>query len=171
MKKRNAFVATLFLALATTGVTAFASLSTTQENVSPESRVKESLPINNPFVEDQLISPLVIDTSNPIGDKVSGGATVQKYFTVNAGFGHIKIFMKNYSSKPVTVSLTHNYTKRIYFSRVMEGNSFLTWKDFEEGYEQGMIGGDYTLQWSGGGYNVNGEFYGKTGSAISDVRD
>ncbi|WP_315372777.1 hypothetical protein [Paenibacillus xylanexedens] len=171
MKKKNVFIATLSLALATTGVTAFASPSTTQENVSPESRVTEILPINNPFVEDQLISPMVIDTSNPIGDKVSGGAVVPKYFSVNAGYGHIKLLLKNYSSKPVTVSLTHNYSKRVYFSRVIDGNGSLTWKNFEEGYEQGMIGGDYTLQWSGGGNNVNGEFFGKTGSSISDVRD
>lgn len=166
MKKRNTFFVTLSLAMATTAITAFASPSTTQENVTPESNVS---PISNPFVEDQWISPLVIDTSNPIGDTVKGGAVVPKTFTINAGYGHIKLFMKNYSSSSVTVSLTHTSSGLVYFSRVIPGYGSLTWKNFEEGYEQGMRGGAYTLQWSGGGSNVNGEFFGKTGSSISDV--
>ncbi|MDT3425985.1 hypothetical protein J2Z22_001505 [Paenibacillus forsythiae] len=168
MKKKSAFIATLSLAMVTIGMTASASPSTTQENAVAESSVIES-PISNPFIEDHLISPSVIDISNPIGDTVTGGAVVQKYFTVNAGYGHIKLLMKNYSSQSVTVSLTHNYTGIVYFSRVISGKGSLTWKNFEEGYEQGMRGGGYTLQWSGGGSNVNGEFFGKTGSSISDV--
>ncbi|OKP87029.1 hypothetical protein A3844_11060 [Paenibacillus helianthi] len=166
MKKRSAFFATLSLAMITTAITAFASPSTTQENVTPESNVS---PISNPFVEGQLISPFVIDTSNPIGGTVTGGAVVPKTFTINGGFGHIKLLMKNYSSSSVTVSLTHKNSGWVYFSEVISGNGSITWKNFEHGYEQGMRGGDYTLQWSGGGSNVNGEFFGKTGSSISDV--
>ncbi|WP_052410104.1 hypothetical protein [Paenibacillus durus] len=168
MKKKSAFFATLSLAMATTAMTAFASPSTTQENVIPESSAIES-PISNPFIEGHLITPSVIDTSNPIGDTVTGGSVVPKYFTINAGYGHIKLLMKNYSNQSVTVSLTHNSTRMVYFSRVIAGSGSLTWKNFEEGFEQGMRAGDYTLQWSGGGSNVNGEFFGKTGSSISDV--
>ncbi|WP_440114359.1 hypothetical protein [Paenibacillus sp. QZ-Y1] len=168
MKKKSAFFATLSLAMATTAMTACAPPSTTQENVIPESSVIAS-PISNPFIEDHLISPLVIDTDNPIGDTATGGAVVQKSFTVNAGYGHLKLLMKNYSTQSVTVSLTHKYTGLLYFSREIPGKESLTWKNLENGYEQGIRGGDYMLQWSGGGSNVNGQFFGKTGSAITAV--
>ncbi|WP_339322121.1 pilus assembly protein [Paenibacillus sp. FSL W8-0194] len=174
MKKKSAFFATLSLAMATTAITAFASPSTTQEEVTPETSVVESQtpsPINNPFVEDHLISPMVIDTSNPIGDTVSGGAIVKKSFKINSGYGHIKLLMKNYSSKPVMVTLTHNATGLVYFVREIKANDQITWKNFEEGFGQGMRSGEYTLQWSGAGTPVNGEFFGKTGSSISDVRN
>jgi hypothetical protein len=168
MKKKVIVVGALTLALATTGAVALASPSTTQENVIPESSVLES-PISNPFIEDQLISPFVIDTSNPIGGTVQGDAVVTKFFKINGGYGHIKLLIKNYSSKVVKVSLTHTDTGLVYFSRDVYPNEPLTWKNFEEGFEHGMRGGEYTLQWSGGGLPVNGEFFGKTGSSISDV--
>ncbi|WP_433945530.1 hypothetical protein [Paenibacillus sp. SN-8-1] len=165
MKKKWALIAILSLAPA---ITAFASSRSTQGKVTPDSSVTETR-TSNPFIDNRLISPQVMDTSNPIGSAVKGGAVVQKTFTVNAGFGHLKLLMKNYSRQAVTVSLTHVNSGLVYFSRKIEGNGSLTWRNFEEGYDQGMRGGDYILQWNGGNYSVNGEFFGKTGSKISDV--
>lgn len=172
MKKKSIFLATLCLAMATTGVTAFASSTDTlKERVVPGSNL-----IPNPFVEDQLISPMVVDINNPIGEVVKPPsndqkATVQKTFKVNTGYGHLKLLLKNYSNHTVTVSLTHNNSGRLYFSEDIVGKSSYTWRNTEHGFEQGMIAGEYTLQWSGGGNPVNGEYFGKTGSSASDIKN
>lgn len=168
MKRKSTFFAVLSLAMATTAMIAFASTSTTQEKGIPESSEIESH-ISNPYIEDDLVTPLTVDTNNPIGDSAKGGAVVQKYFSVNAGYGHFKIFIKNYSRKPVRVSLTHKSTGKLYFTREIPGNGAETWRSYENGYELGMRGGEYILQWSGSGYKVNGEYVGKTSSSISDV--
>ncbi|MDQ0173793.1 hypothetical protein [Paenibacillus tundrae] len=168
MKKIRGLWVTLALAMTITAIIVYASTSTNQEGVLARSNTPE-ISDNSPSTEDQLIAPMVIDTDNPIGDTVSGDAVVQKSFTVNAGYGHIKLSMNNHSSHSVFVSLTHNSTGKVYFSQEITGKDDFTWKSFEQGFEQGVRGGDYTLQWSAGGSKVNGDFSGVTGSSISDV--
>lgn len=168
MKRKRAFIATLSLAMATTAMIVFASTSTTPEKITPESSEIES-PNSNPHIEDHLKSTTSDDKPNPIGDTAKGGAVVQKFFTVNAGYGHLRLLIKNNSRHPVRVSLTHKSTDKLYFTREIDGSSSLTWTNFEEGFEQGMRSGEYILQWSGAGYKVNGEFTGKMGSSVSDV--
>ncbi|GGH68555.1 hypothetical protein GCM10008014_51110 [Paenibacillus silvae] len=75
--------------------------------------------------------------------------------------------MKNYGSQSVVASLTHKDTDKVYFSQKIPGKGMITWRNFEHGYEMGLRGGDYILQWSGGGSRVNGEFSGEMGSSIS----
>nr|WP_154959900.1 hypothetical protein [Paenibacillus xylanexedens] len=93
---------------------------------------------------------------------------MQKHFTIDKGYGHIELTMENYSSRAVSISLTHNYTGKVYFSREIPGMGALTWRNFEQGYEIGLRGGDYTLQWSGGGSEVNGKFNGRTSSSVAE---
>lgn len=168
MKKIRGLWVTLALAMTITAIIAYASTSTNQEGVLAKSKTIES-PNSSPFTEEKSIDSMVIGTKNPLGDTVSGDAVVQKSFTVNAGHGHIKLSMNNHSSHSVFVSLTHNSTGKVYFSQEIAGKENFTWKNFEQGFEQGVRGGDYTLQWSAGGSKVNGEFSGVTGSSISDV--
>ncbi|WP_145051998.1 hypothetical protein [Paenibacillus xylanexedens] len=167
MKKKRGLWVTLALAMTITVIIAYASTSTNEAGVLARSNTLED-PNSSPFTEEKSID-LAIDTDNPIGDTVSGDAVIQKSLTVNAGYGHIKISMNNYSSHSVFVSLTHNSTGKVYFSQEIAGKENFTWKNFEQGFEQGVRVGDYTLQWSGGGSKVNGEFSGVTGSSISDV--
>ncbi|MDR6726437.1 hypothetical protein J2W91_004948 [Paenibacillus amylolyticus] len=168
MKNKRSLWVTLALAMTITAIIAYASTNTNQEGVLARSNTLES-PNSSPVTEDQLIDPMVIDTDKPIGDTVSGDAVVQKSFTVNEGYGHIKLSMNNHSSHSVFVSLTHNNTGKVYFSQEISGKENFMWKSFEQGFEQGLRGGDYTLQWSGGGSQVNGDFSGVTGSSNSDV--
>lgn len=44
----------------------------------------------------------------------------------------------------------------------------LDWRNIDEDFTQGMLTGNYLLQWSGGGYNVDGEVWGAAGSDPSD---
>ncbi|WP_338541269.1 hypothetical protein [Paenibacillus tundrae] len=168
MEKKRGLWVTLALAMTITVIIAYASTSTNQSGVLARSNTLED-PNNSPSTEEKSIDSMAIGTDNPIGDTVSGDAVVQKSFTVNAGHGHIKLSMNNHSSHSVFVSLTHNNTGKVYFSQEIAGKENFTWKNFEQGFEQGVRGGDYTLQWSGGGSKVNGDFSGVTGSSISDV--
>ncbi|MBE7681232.1 hypothetical protein GUA98_12240 [Paenibacillus sp. P13VS] len=72
--------------------------------------------------------------------------------------------MKNNSSHEVNVSLTHLDTSNLYFARTIAAGEFLDWINFYEGFEQGMLNGGYVLQWSGGGFSVDGEVWGSAGS-------
>lgn len=74
----------------------------------------------------------------------------------------------NLSSRPVKVTLTHDHTGLVYFAKTIDGDSSADWINFNEGYPQGMRTGIYTLQWIGGGYNVNGQVIGKLGSSMND---
>ena len=91
-----------------------------------------------------------------------------QYFSVNAGYGHLKLFIKNYSTKPVTVTLTHIDSGLVYFTKSIPAGDSSNWINFNEGYSQGMRGGNYVLQWIGGSYNVNGETFGKLASSTTD---
>ena len=172
MKKKGAFIATISLALAITAVTACASPSTNQEKVfTPESSVVEYQLVDtsspNPSSEDGIISPLTFDkTWSDMAN--NGSAVVTNTFTVNEGYGHLKLLMENLGSNSVSVSLTHVDTGLVYFSRSIPANGSLEWINFNEGYSQGMRGGNYKLQWLGSNYTVNGQYFGKLGSAVTD---
>ncbi|MGO4531231.1 hypothetical protein AB4Z30_19315 [Paenibacillus sp. 2TAF8] len=162
MKKRSILFAALCIAVAMIGM---GIQKTKTENL--ETGVS-SYPAIRPVIADQTTSPSINHTRGSIGENVTGGAVVQKHFTIDKGYGHIELTMENYSSQAVSVSLTHNYTGKVYFSREIPGMGALTWRNFEQGYEMGLRGGDYTLQWSGGGSEVNGKFTGRTSSSVSD---
>ncbi|MBO2943085.1 pilus assembly protein [Paenibacillus sp. F411] len=159
MEKKVALSVILSLALATTAMTALASSSTHQESSDQPVEASDTK-------EDGGITPFNVDKT--WNAKAIGGANVPQYFSVNAGYGHLKLFMKNYSSNSVTVNLTHLDSTLVYFTKTIPAGGSLDWKDFDEGYPQGMRGGNYVLQWIGGSYNVNGETFGKLASSTSD---
>ncbi|MDR6723127.1 hypothetical protein J2W91_001579 [Paenibacillus amylolyticus] len=101
--------------------------------------------------------------------KAIGGASFSNAFNISAGHGHLKLIMKNNSIHPVKVTLTHlGNTDKIYFEKTIAAHDTLIWTNFEEGYPQGMRGGNYVLQWIGGEHAVNGEVSGKLASSIHD---
>ncbi|ANS75548.1 hypothetical protein AWM70_13855 [Paenibacillus yonginensis] len=165
MKKKGALFAILSLALATSVASA---ASSNQE--------KTSVPVSSPVVSqssnnsinstDGLFSPFIVDKSFDM--LANGAATVQNPFTINPGYGHIKFLIKNYSSASVNVTLTHTDSGLVYFSKTIPASSSLEWYNFKDGYPQGMRSGNYILQWSGGGTNVNGEVFGKLASSTTD---
>ncbi|WP_340018137.1 pilus assembly protein [Paenibacillus sp. FSL H3-0457] len=165
MKKKRLFFTIVALALTTATVTACDSTSPTHENMStPKSGVlsskSESATLSNSLSEQE---------SKPSHYIVSGGATVQQPFSVNPEFVHIKLLMKNNSSHEVNVSLTHLDTSKLYFARTIAPGESLNWINSKEGFTQGMSTGDYLLQWSGGGYRVEGEVWGSAGSDPDDT--
>lgn len=160
MKNKGAFFAILSLALATTSVIVWASTTTIQENKSiPESSI----------VASQSVSTTATNDGNkPWHYIASGGAIVQQTFVVKPDFGHIELLMRNNSSHEVNVSLTHLDTNKVYLARTILAGESIDWRNIDQGFTQGMLTGNYILQWSGGGYNVDGEVWGAAGSDPSD---
>ncbi|GAC40758.1 hypothetical protein [Paenibacillus popilliae] len=97
-----------------------------------------------------------------------GGANVTNPFKVNPNNGHLKLLLKNLSKYPVNVNLQHIDTNKVYFATTIDAKSSLTWKNWEEGFAQGMRTGNYYIQWSGGEHNVNGKVFGKLASETDD---
>jgi hypothetical protein len=165
LKKKRLFFTVVSLALTAATGTACDSTSSTQENMStPKSVVlssnSESTTHTNSLSERE---------SKPSHYIVSGGATVQQPFSVNPEFVHIKLLMKNNSSHEVNVSLTHLDTSKVYLARTIAPGESLNWINSKEGITQGMDTGGYLLQWSGGGYHVEGEVWGSAGSDPDDT--
>ncbi|MGN8229847.1 hypothetical protein [Paenibacillus polymyxa] len=96
-----------------------------------------------------------------INQRSSGGATVGESFDVPKGWGHVKLCMKNHSNHPVKVSLTHNGSNKLYIEAlVIAPHDTVIWKSTDEGITNGLRSGNYTLQWRGSDYKVNGETWG-----------
>ncbi|MDT3425348.1 hypothetical protein J2Z22_000864 [Paenibacillus forsythiae] len=169
MKKKGAFLTTLALA---TCVTVAATASTIQESTyTSESGVVASPSENTTSTKSldgkSIITPMLVDDT--WSDTANNGtANVQNFFNVNTGYSHLKLYMHNFSSHPVHVNLTHLESGKVYFSKDIPANDYLDWRNWLEGYPQGMRGGNYILQWSGGSYNVNGQYFGKTASSTTD---
>ncbi|MEC0236702.1 hypothetical protein P4H71_20495 [Paenibacillus kribbensis] len=118
---------------------------------------------------DHVVTPQVI--GNSFGSRVQGGATVQSSFEVPKGYGHVKLTLKNNSSYPVKVSLTHNDSGKVYIdgSTTISPRSSITWKSTNKGFTDGLRSGSYTLQFRGGNYDVDAEFDGVAGSRPGDL--
>ncbi|MEK4439051.1 pilus assembly protein [Paenibacillus sp. FSL K6-2862] len=160
MNIKGLFFAFLSLTLIIATVTACDSSSPAQENTSnPKSG---ELPSKS--ASTTLTNSLSEEENKPTHYIASGGATVQQPFSVDPEFVHIRLLMKNNSSHEVNVSLTHLDTNNLYFARTIAAGESLDWINFNEGFEQGMLNGGYVLQWSGGGYSVDGEVWGSAGS-------
>jgi len=164
VKRKGLFFAILSLSLTTATVTACDSTSPTQGNTStPKTGVLASQSAST-----TVTNSLSEEENKPSHYIASGGEPIQQPFAVNPRFGHIKLLMKNNSSHEVNVSLTHLDTSKVYFARTIAAGESLDWININEGFTQGMRTGDYLLQWSGGGYSVDGEVWGSAGSDPDD---
>ncbi|ANS76991.1 hypothetical protein AWM70_22370 [Paenibacillus yonginensis] len=115
-----------------------------------------------------VMPPLAVDkTWSDVAN--NGTGTVVHSFSINPNYGHLKLTIENLSGHPVTVNLEHTLTDRQYFSITIAAHSSYTWKNFEQGYPQGMRTGDYKLTWNGGGYAVNGTVGGKLASQTTEL--
>lgn len=145
-------------------VTACDSTSSNQENTTtPKSGI-----LSSKSTSTTLTNTLSEEEDKPSHYIASGGATVQQPFSINPEFVHIKLLMKNNSRHEVNVSLTHLETSKVYFAITIAAGESSDWININQGFTQGMRTGGYLLQWSGGGYNVNGEVW---GAAVSDPDD
>ncbi|MCP3773393.1 hypothetical protein NLX71_08705 [Paenibacillus sp. MZ04-78.2] len=120
-----------------------------------------------PSSKGGVITPMQVDKEwgSKIDDERS---TSVRGFKINDNYGHLKLYMVNNSSHSVSVTLEHTASSTVYFTKTISGNGSLEWKNWNEGYSQGMKSGEYTLTWSGGQNNAKGEYWGKAASQTSD---
>lgn len=163
MNKKGILYTSLSALILVAAVTASAWAQ--EKKSTSESSVVAS-PTSTNSNEGNEITPLTVDKTWE--DSVSEGSVKKNTFSINAGFGQLKLSLMNLSSRPVKVTLTHDHTGLVYFAKTIDGDSSADWINFNEGYPQGMRTGIYTLQWIGGGYNVNGQVIGKLGSSMND---
>ncbi|SCW83354.1 hypothetical protein SAMN04487970_106113 [Paenibacillus tianmuensis] len=114
-----------------------------------------------------VITPMEVDKE--WGSKLDDGrSTSVRSFRINDNYGHLKLRMVNYSQHSVTVTLEHTNSNFVYFSKTISGGGSLDWKNWDEGFSQGMASGSYVLTWSAGNNDVNGEYWGKAASQTKD---
>jgi hypothetical protein len=117
---------------------------------------------------DHVVTPQRV--GNTIDSDASGSATVGTSFEVPKGYGHVKLRMKNYSSYPVKVSLSHIESNKEYITGLkIPAHGEITWKSTDEGISDGLRSGSYTLQWRGGDYKVDGHVWGVAASSPGDL--
>ncbi|MGG1654509.1 hypothetical protein ACIFOE_08760 [Paenibacillus sp. NRS-1783] len=166
MKKKRAIFSVLSLSLAlATGLTTSAVHASGEESVTESNAVvtKSSEPTTNTIGN---ITPFEI--GNSFGTNISGSPTAESGFNVPAGYGHVKIYVKNLSSSPVKVTVRHESGVE-YFSKTVSKGSPLTWVSFNEGYSQGVRTGKYTITFSGGSSNVDVSYNGIATNSKGDI--
>ncbi|MFS8213157.1 hypothetical protein [Paenibacillus polymyxa] len=102
---------------------------------------------------------------------ITGGATASGSFDIPKGYGHVKLRIKNYSDHTVKVSLTHDGSNKEYISALaIAPHDTVIWRSTDEGYSSGVRSGDYTIQFRGGDYKVDGHVWGVVGTQPGDVQ-
>ncbi|WP_017691852.1 hypothetical protein [Paenibacillus sp. PAMC 26794] len=105
---------------------------------------------------DQIITPMATSTlfHTPLATRPSDISE----FYVRAGYGHIKIFIKNTGKSTMTVTMKHSSDK-VYIEDSIPAGGTLDWKSYID-YPQGVRGGDYEISYRAGGNNLSAEAWG-----------
>ncbi|WP_068497716.1 hypothetical protein [Paenibacillus kribbensis] len=163
MKKNKLFFASA-LSVSLLGVAAISSAILASSDVSdsvntstPEATVTQ--PVDTTPAGDVIVIPQRAIDAIDVG--VTGGATVGASFDIPKGYGHVKLRIKNYSSYPVKVSLSHIESNKEYITGLkIPAHGEVTWRSTDKGYSGGLRSGSYTLQWRGSDYKVDGHVWG-----------
>ncbi|MFB5762476.1 hypothetical protein [Paenibacillus medicaginis] len=98
--------------------------------------------------------------------EVLGGTSPTMDLTVDKGYGHVKIKVKNTGTSNLTWSLQGN--GREYIVKTVGKGSTLTWTSLNS-FPNGMPSGKYVIQFRANGNKVEGDAWGTTGQFPSDI--
>ncbi|MGG4046298.1 hypothetical protein [Paenibacillus favisporus] len=117
-------------------------------------------------IDDPIITPFAVD---PLFSTVLGGTNATSNFTVNKGYGHIKIYVKNTGSYPISVTVQHRDTGRVYLDTTVAPKAApLDWRSFNQ-FPQGVYSGDYVVTYRADGNILSGEALGMSATINSDL--
>nr|WP_145164527.1 hypothetical protein [Paenibacillus terrae] len=117
-------------------------------------------------IDDPIITPFAVD---PLFSTVLAGTNATSNFTVNKGYGHIKIYVKNTGSSTISVSVQHRETGRIYLATtIAPGAAPLDWRSFTD-TPQGVYSGDYVVTYRADGNILSGDALGMSAIINSDL--
>ncbi|WFA84575.1 MULTISPECIES: hypothetical protein [Paenibacillus] len=106
---------------------------------------------------DPIIVPF---STSPLFDTTLAGATTYSQFNVAAGYGHVKIYIKNSGKYSVRAVMVHEGTeKKEYFSKDIAPGATLDWRSFTD-FPQGVRGGKYTITYRSDGNIMSGRAWG-----------
>ncbi|WP_145948508.1 hypothetical protein [Paenibacillus sp. Y412MC10] len=117
-------------------------------------------------IDDPIVTPFAVD---PLFSTVLAGTNATSNFTVNKGYGHIKIYVKNTGPYPISVTVQHRETGRVYLDTTVAPKAApLDWRSFKD-FPQGVYSGDYVVTYRAGGNNMSGEAWGMSATINSDL--
>ncbi|WP_146116412.1 hypothetical protein [Paenibacillus sp. AR247] len=117
-------------------------------------------------IDDPIITPFAVD---PLFSTVLGGTNGTSNFTVNKGYGHIKIYVKNTGSYPISVTVQHRDTGKVYLDTTVYPKAApLDWRSFNQ-FPQGVYSGDYVVTYRADGNILSGEALGMSATINSDL--
>ncbi|MEC0174364.1 hypothetical protein P4H83_05725 [Paenibacillus favisporus] len=117
-------------------------------------------------IDDPIITPFAVD---PLFSTVLGGTNGTSNFTVNKGYGHIKIYVKNTGSYPISVTVQHRDTGRVYLDTTVAPKAApLDWRSFNQ-FPQGVYSGDYVVTYRADGNIMSGEAWGMSATINSEL--
>ncbi|MGM1022617.1 MAG: hypothetical protein ACQEXV_19375 [Bacillota bacterium] len=109
---------------------------------------------------------IVIQATGQEVREVLGGTSPTMNLTVEKGYGHVKIKVRNDGTSNLTWSLQGNGREYVY-KTVGKGDT-LTWTSLNS-FPNGMPSGKYLIQFRANGNKVEGEAWGTTGQYPSDI--
>ncbi|TKH44715.1 hypothetical protein C1I60_09650 [Paenibacillus terrae] len=139
-----------------TGVLALTAVAPLAASAAPTSGIKVSKDGGD----------IVIQQTGQEVHEVLGGTSPTMDLTVEKGYGHVKIKVKNEGTSNLTWSLQGNGREYIY-KTVGKGDT-LTWTSLNS-FPNGMPSGEYVIQFRANGNKVEGEAWGTTGQHPSDI--
>ncbi|SDT05754.1 hypothetical protein SAMN05444162_2967 [Paenibacillaceae bacterium GAS479] len=165
MKKKSAILGILTLLLAV-----FITASAAPVQTLDPGKVNPAASVFYGSSKGPGIAPREIGLNIPLTPvKVAGETQLKSSFKIEPGFGHLKLTFYNRSSEPLKVTLEHKDTNKNYFGHEIPANSEYTWISFMNGFDQGMRGGNYIIQWLGGKSDPQGIVYVKTAIEMADL--
>ncbi|AOK88504.1 hypothetical protein [Paenibacillus polymyxa] len=111
---------------------------------------------------------IVIQKTGPETHEVLGGTSPLMEFTVEKGYGHVSIKVKNTGTSTITWSLVHKDSGRQYITKTVGKRDTLPW-DSLNSFPNGMPSGKYEVQFRANGDRVEGEAWAITGQYPSDI--
>ncbi|MGW8956767.1 hypothetical protein [Paenibacillus sp. NPDC055715] len=109
---------------------------------------------------------IVIQKTGQEVHSVLGGTSPTMDLTVEKGYGHVKIKVKNTGTSKLTWSLQGNGREYVY-KTVGKGDT-ITWTSVNS-FRNGMPSGKYVIQFRANGNEVKGEAWGTTGQYTGDI--
>ncbi|APB77682.1 MULTISPECIES: hypothetical protein [Paenibacillus] len=109
---------------------------------------------------------IVIQQTGQEVHEVLGGTSPTMDLTVDKGYGHVKIKVRNQGTSTISWSLQGNGKEYVY-KTVGKGGS-LTWNSLNS-FPNGMPSGKYVIQFRADGNKVDGEAWATTGQYPSDI--
>ncbi|WP_458463941.1 hypothetical protein [Paenibacillus sp.] len=160
--KKALLLSILSLSLAASVSAASASFDQKTDRIPNVNQPVTPITVEEP---DQIITPMATD---PLFNTVLGGTNALSNFNVQAGYGHVKIFVKNTGTKTITVTMKHISSDKYYIEDSVPAGGTLDWRSYTD-FPQGVRGGKYEVSYRAGGDLMSGQAWGTSAENTNEL--